>query len=171
LKEGTKAVNAIGCWPHIATKTTSMKISRTVEYALQATLQLAEAGSDTPTPCSQLAAHGNMPERFLLQVLRTLVSHGILQSTRGVEGGYTLLRKPEEISLLDLIEAIDGPMLAQTGLPESLPSESIEQLTAALQQVTAQARSQLGSIKISSFVPQGSREKENNSGADYERDI
>ncbi|HZZ29800.1 MAG TPA: Rrf2 family transcriptional regulator [Pirellulales bacterium] len=131
-----------------------MKLSRTVGYALQATLQLAEAESGTPIPCSQLAAQGKMPERFLLQILRNLVTHGILHSTRGVDGGYTLERKPEEISLLDLIEAIDGPVFAHAPLAEGLPAESVEQLATALQQVTAQARKQLSSIKISSLVPQ-----------------
>src|SRR5258707_15423661 len=87
-----------------------MKLSRTVAYAIQATLQLAQSTSDEPVPCSQLAAEGNMPERFLLQILRHLVTHGILHSTRGVEGGYTLERRPEEISLLEVIEAIDGPL-------------------------------------------------------------
>jgi Rrf2 family transcriptional regulator, cysteine metabolism repressor len=137
-----------------------MKISRTVEYALQATLQLAETGSETPIPCNQLAAKGNMPERFLLQILRDLVTHGILQSTRGVTGGYVLVWQPDEISLLDLIEAIDGPVLTETPLLEGLPPESVAQLTAALQQVTVQAREQLRNIKISSLVPPRKVEKE-----------
>ena len=77
-----------------------MKLSRTVAYALQATLQLALSGDQEPVPCSRLAAEGKMPERFLLQILRNLVAHGILSSTRGVDGGYTLDRAPEEISLL-----------------------------------------------------------------------
>ena len=47
-----------------------MKLSRTVSYALQATLQLARSRSHDPVPCRQLAADGNMPERFLLQILR-----------------------------------------------------------------------------------------------------
>ncbi|HWB00312.1 MAG TPA: Rrf2 family transcriptional regulator, partial [Pirellulales bacterium] len=61
-----------------------MKISRTVTYAVQAVLQLARADGSRPVPCSQLASQGQMPERFLLQILRSLVTHGILQSTRGV---------------------------------------------------------------------------------------
>src|SRR3954470_15915458 len=89
-----------------------MKLSRTVAYAVQATLQLAQNKSGLPVPCSQLASEGNMPERFLLQILRHLVTHGILHSTRGVDGGYSLERKPEDISLLDVIEAIDGPLSA-----------------------------------------------------------
>jgi Rrf2 family transcriptional regulator, cysteine metabolism repressor len=133
-------------------KGTPMKLSRTVGYALQATLQLAEAEPGTPVPCSQLAAQGQMPERFLLQILRNLVTHGILHSTRGVEGGYALERPADEISLLDLIEAVDGPVFSHTSIAEGLPRESLDQLSAALQQVTAAARKQLSSIKISSLV-------------------
>ena len=92
-----------------------MKLSRTVAYAVRATLQLAKSDSTTPVPCSQLAAEGKMPERFLLQILRNLVTHGILRSTRGVDGGYSLVRSPDEVSLLEVIEAIEGPL--NTGEP------------------------------------------------------
>src|SRR5271154_5777958 len=101
-----------------------MKLSRTVGYALQATLQLAEAEPGTPVPCSQLAARGQMPERFLLQILRNLVTHGILHSTRGVDGGYALDRKPSEISLLEVIEAVDGPLSASAPVSAGFPEDS-----------------------------------------------
>ena len=84
-----------------------MKLSRTLLYALRASLRIAEANSDAPVPCSRLAAEGEMPERFLLQILRTLVTSGILTSTRGVEGGYRLADPPEKITLLSLVEAIE----------------------------------------------------------------
>jgi Rrf2 family protein len=129
-----------------------MKLSRTVAYAVQATLQLAESKSTAPVPCSQLAADGAMPERFLLQILRHLVTHGILHSTRGVEGGYTLERSPDRISLLDLIEAIDGPLHAelQTGDKNSLPCEW--RLREALQEITAATRQHLESLKLSDLM-------------------
>lgn len=101
-----------------------MKLSRTVSYALQATLQLAQSDSSGPIPCSRLAAQGKMPERFLLQILRNLVAHGILGSTRGVEGGYTLERSAEEISLLEVIEAIEGPLISALPAGEGLPQDS-----------------------------------------------
>ena len=129
-----------------------MKLSRTVGYALQATLQLAEADPGTPVPCSQLAANGQMPERFLLQILRNLVTHGILHSTRGVDGGYALDRPANEISLLDLIEAVDGPVLEHAPLAEGLPPELVDQLSAALKEVSAVTRRQLSAIKIASLV-------------------
>jgi Rrf2 family transcriptional regulator, cysteine metabolism repressor len=130
-----------------------MKLSRTVVYAIQATLQLAQMGSDEPVPCSQLAAEGHMPERFLLQILRHLVTHKILHSTRGVEGGYVLNRKAEEVSLLDVIEAIEGPMAS------SLPpvdghaaSIHMDRLREALDEITASTRLQLTGIKLADLM-------------------
>ncbi len=130
-----------------------MKLSRTVAYAVQATLQLAQSPSDEPVPCSQLAADGHMPERFLLQVLRHLVNHGILHSTRGVDGGYSLDRRPQEISLLDVIEAIDGPLCAAVpSCNGGEPSASELNLRAALDQVTINSRRQLAAIKLSDLI-------------------
>ncbi|MBI3836538.1 MAG: Rrf2 family transcriptional regulator [Planctomycetia bacterium] len=130
-----------------------MKLSRTVAYAVYATLQLAQSKSGVPIPCSHLAAEGHMPERFLLQILRHLVTHGILHSTRGVDGGYALERKSDEISLLDVIEAIDGPLVAT--LPASdgnHPSQSEVNLREALERVTANLRHQLQAIKLSDLL-------------------
>lgn len=127
-----------------------MKVSRTVSYALRATLQLAETNSPKPVPCSRLAADGGMPERFLLQILRSLVNHGILQSTRGVDGGYTLSRPAADISLLEVMEAVEGPVDAR--LPEPPPEVTIvhqERLEAALKTVGSSLREQLAAIKIS----------------------
>ncbi len=131
-----------------------MKLSRTVGYALQATLQLAEAEPGTPVPCSRLAAQGQMPERFLLQILRNLVTHGILHSTRGVDGGYALERPASDISLLDLIEAVDGPVFADAPLTEGLPQPLVDQLSNALKEVSSAMRKQLSAIKISSLTSQ-----------------
>ncbi len=129
-----------------------MKLSRTVAYALQATMQLAVSDSDTPVPCSQIAAKGEMPERFLLQVLRSLVNHGVLRSTRGVDGGYMLIRSPDEISLLDVIEAIEGPLNSKLPLPCTPDDYTQQNLQKALQDVTETAREQLESIKIAALV-------------------
>jgi Rrf2 family protein len=138
----------------ISTTGPNMKLSRTVSYAVRATLQLAQNGSSAPVPCSKLALEGEMPERFLLQILRVLVTHGILKSTRGVEGGYSLSRSPEAISLLEVIEAIDGP-LATTGEPLAAeqPVDVQQMLQTALRQVTNTACKQLEAIKLSQLLP------------------
>jgi len=132
-----------------------MKLSRTVNYAVRATLQLAKNESSVPVPCSQLASEGKMPERFLLQILRNLVTHGILRSTRGVDGGYSLVRPPEQISLLEVIEAIEGPYDSETSLGqgEGISAEAQEKLKNALTQVTDTQRRQLEAIKLSQLLP------------------
>ena len=71
-----------------------MKYSMTIAYAIQATVLVADKRSETPVSCAQIAQEGQMPERFLLRVLRGLVSAGILRSTRGSDGGYSLTRPP-----------------------------------------------------------------------------
>jgi Rrf2 family protein len=129
-----------------------MKLSRTVSYAVQATLQLAKSETGTPVPCSQLAMEGQMPERFLLQILRNLVNHGILRSTRGVDGGYTLTRPAEQVSLLDLIEAIEGPLDGNPAPMDGMPTDSQTRLRDALGQVTSNSRKQLESIKLSQLL-------------------
>ena len=136
-----------------------MKLSRTVAYALQATLQLAELDSATPTPCSRLAANGKLPERFLLQILRNLVSRGILESTRGVEGGYTLQRSPEDVSLLDVIEAVDGPLTSTLPMSDGMSAKARSKLKAALQGVTKLTRRELASVKLSHLMPAAGQRK------------
>jgi Rrf2 family protein len=138
-----------------------MKLSRTVAYAVRATLQLAKSDSATPVPCSQLAAQGNMPERFLLQILRSLVTHGILRSTRGVDGGYSLVRSPDEVSLLEVIEAIEGPLNTGEPVTEAMSEESQKRLHEALRTVTDNSRRQLEAIKLSQLLkPPPSAERE-----------
>lgn len=128
-----------------------MKLSRTVSYAVRATLHLARSDSSQPIPCSQLAAEGNMPERFLLQILRNLVTHGILRSSRGVDGGYTLIRDPKDISMLDIIEAIEGPM-GDSEVGDGFSTEAGHMLKDALSEVTNTAKRQLEAIRFSQLL-------------------
>jgi Rrf2 family protein len=137
-----------------------MKLSRTVTYALQATLLLAKAERGEPVPCSRLAAEGSMPERFLLQILRSLVTHGILQSTRGVEGGYTLDRSPDEISLLEIIEAVDGPLNTRLPFAEGMTGECETRLRDALCSIAAAERQKLQEIKVAHLIDPRKLEKQ-----------
>ena len=129
-----------------------MKLSRTVAHAVGATLQLSQQPPDSLVPCSKLASEGSMPERFLLQILRHLVNHGILRSARGVAGGYALNRPPGQISLLDIIEAIEGPMDFDDPTANGLPATSDNKLQDALQAINSTARGQLEAIKFSQLL-------------------
>jgi Rrf2 family protein len=125
-----------------------MQLSRTVEYALHAILQLARSTSGGPVPSSKLAAVGVMPERFLLQVLRLLVTHGLLRSTRGVDGGYTLARDPREITLLDVIEAVEGPLSIKPPSAVALPEPTWSGLRATLQSGVAALRAEYAKLTL-----------------------
>jgi len=113
---------------------------------------LAEAGSDRPVPCSRLSEIGQMPERFLLQILRNLVTHDILDSTRGVDGGYRLRRSPNEISVLDVIEAIDGPVNPKLPEGAGLSEGSRKRMANTLEKLAETSRKQLRSVKISDLL-------------------
>jgi Rrf2 family protein len=98
-----------------------------------------------------LAESGQMPERFLLQILRDLTKEGILVSSRGGGGGFSLLRDPSTVSLLELVEAVEGPMTAK--LPASgFSPESQETLQRALQKIADITREQLAAIKLSHLL-------------------
>ena len=126
-----------------------MRMSRASAYAVSAVLQLADSPPGVPIPCSQLAKTGEMPERFLLQVLRNLVNHGLLKSTRGVDGGYYLLRSPGEITLLHIVEATDGPLTPTVPPLDGITEVSREKLHHMLQDITADTCRRLAGVKLS----------------------
>ncbi|MEM9352024.1 MAG: Rrf2 family transcriptional regulator [Planctomycetota bacterium] len=121
-----------------------VRVSRAVSYAISALLQLESLKVNGPVPCSRIALQGDMPERFLLQVLRSLVNAGYLTSTRGVEGGYALVSKLEELTVLDIIEAVDGPISAE--LPDAGGlNETAKQKLRVLQEEATDATKKLAS--------------------------
>jgi Rrf2 family protein len=97
-----------------------MLLSRQAGYAIEAVLQLARANTSRPLSSGELAAAGNMPVRYLLAILRKLVRGGILRSRRGASGGYVLAKAASAISLLDLIEGVDGPITQIWIRPQSV---------------------------------------------------
>ena len=76
-------------------------------YAVVALAELARSGA-TPVPIGQIAERRGMPVQFLEQLFSTLRRAGILDSRRGAKGGYTLARPPDEITVLEVVQALDG---------------------------------------------------------------
>ena len=76
-------------------------------YAVVALAELARSG-ERPVPIAQIAERRAMPVQFLEQLFTTLRRDGLLQSHRGVKGGYTLARPPEEITVLEVVQSLDG---------------------------------------------------------------
>ena len=140
-------------------KEVAMRMSRASAYAISAVLQLAETPPSMPIPCSQLAKTGEMPERFLLQVLRNLVNHGLLKSIRGVDGGYFLNRPANEVTLLHIIEATDGPLTPVVPPMDGISEESRKRLHAMLQDINADACRRLAAVKLTDLRSAKPREQ------------
>jgi Rrf2 family protein len=97
-----------------------MRLSARSDYALRAAIELAASGGGHVTS-EQLAKAQQIPGKFLEAILTQLRRAGLVRSQRGPDGGFWLARPPEEISLADIIRAIDGPLLGVRGeRPENL---------------------------------------------------
>jgi Rrf2 family protein len=88
-----------------------MQITRQADYAVRAVVYLAQLGPNQKASTSQIAEEKDIPLSFLAKIIAQLSVAGLLQTMRGARGGVTLARAPEEISLLEVVEAIDGPIM------------------------------------------------------------
>jgi Rrf2 family protein len=86
-----------------------MQITRQADYAVRAVLHLARNG-DQRTATSAIAEEQRIPPSFLAKIVSQLSIAGLLHTSRGARGGVTLARNPKDITLLEVIEAIDGPI-------------------------------------------------------------
>lgn len=87
-----------------------MQITRQADYALRAMLYLAWLEPNQRAATSQIADFQQIPSSFLAKIISQLSIAGLINTSRGARGGVSLARKPEEISLLEVVEAIDGPI-------------------------------------------------------------
>ncbi len=88
-----------------------MQITRQADYAVRAVVYLSEIGEGERAATSRIAEEQKIPPSFLAKIVSQLSVAGLLQTSRGARGGVSLARKPEDISLLEVVEAIDGPIL------------------------------------------------------------
>ena len=79
-------------------------------YALAALVELHRYGERVPVPIAELARRREIPVQFLEQLFATLRKGGVLRSQRGVKGGYSFAKPADQITVLDLVELLDGPV-------------------------------------------------------------
>jgi Rrf2 family protein len=79
-------------------------------YAVQALAELGRSGGSGPVPIGELARRREVPVQFLEQLFAVLRRAGILSSQRGVKGGYSFARDPATVSVLEVVELLDGPL-------------------------------------------------------------
>lgn len=87
-----------------------MRLNQATDYALRAVLYLARLESGTIAEAQTIAVHEQIPMRFLLKIMRSLVQAGLVKSYRGTSGGFALARPAGEITLLDVVETVEGPL-------------------------------------------------------------
>jgi Rrf2 family protein len=87
-----------------------LSITSKSPYALRALVELHRLGDAEPVPIAELARRGEVPAQFLEQLFATLRRAGILKSQRGVKGGYSFGKPAEQITVLEIVEQLDGPL-------------------------------------------------------------
>jgi Rrf2 family protein len=95
-----------------------MQITRQADYAVRAVLYLAKQGEAGRAPTSRIAQEMRIPPSFLAKIVSQLSVAGVVQTSRGARGGVALAREPKEITLLEVIEAIDGPITLNECVPD-----------------------------------------------------
>jgi Rrf2 family protein len=87
-----------------------LSITSKSPYALRALAELGRCGGEGPVPIGELARRREIPVQFLEQLFAVLRRAGVLRSQRGVKGGYSFNRPPHEITVLEIVELLDGPL-------------------------------------------------------------
>jgi Rrf2 family transcriptional regulator, iron-sulfur cluster assembly transcription factor len=104
-----------------------VKVSTRGDYAARALLSLALHSSERPTSVKQIAERTNLPQPYLEQILLAVKGAGLVISKRGVGGGYVLARPAEEITLAQIIDAVEGPQLPLDEHPDHCEGHCILQ--------------------------------------------
>ena len=129
-----------------------MKLTRASSYALHAVAFMAVQKHDRPVASHNIAQARGIPERFLLKVLKPLVSARVLLSIKGPNGGYRLARQPADISMLEILEAVDGPIRGQAPFSEENNGPLNHKLEAICKQSADQVRKHLEKVRISDLI-------------------
>ncbi len=139
-----------------------MRVSAKAEYACVAVLELAaQHGSPQPLTVKAIAEMHGIPQRYLVQILLQLKGAGCVASTRGASGGYQLAMPPEEISLADIMTAIDGPFPSQHEPAASPRSPATRALCNTWNEVLNTERSLLQEVSFAELVQRMKRPTEN----------
>lgn len=130
-----------------------MKLSKTSAHAALALAYLARRPADKPIQAREVAEHLGVPIESTLKILTSLARRQLLRGVPGRSGGYLLARQPADITLLDVVEAIDGPMggeVAPSPTAERLPTTEL--LRSVVEAATEQVRRELTRHTIADLV-------------------
>jgi len=124
------------------------------DYALRAVIYLSAQDQDKVTLVSEIAERQMVPVNFLFKILRKMVRAGLVKSFRGPRGGYALARNASEITVLQVVEAVEGPVVLNRCLnePASCLLESGCKMMGAWQKLQDHMRDQLQNLTIAQIT-------------------
>jgi Rrf2 family protein len=130
-----------------------MKIGRSTGYALLAIAYIAQNKEKKAVLSQDISRQYDIPLEYLLKILQQLVKANLLHSKRGPSGGFTLARPSEKINVLQIIEAVEGPMSNPLRLAELAPGSKIGSKTdKVFEKASAQAKAVFSQTKLSSII-------------------
>ncbi len=121
---------------HTVESTRVLVITTKSPYAVRALAELARRGTGAVVPIGEIARARDIPVQFLEGMFATLRRAGLLQSQRGVKGGYSFARPPAEVTVLDVVEALEGSLDAETMGADPIWVEAIDALRERLRATT-----------------------------------
>lgn len=137
-------VDATGLMSSSSVRIGAMRVSAKSDYALRALIEIARHADDGPVSAEQIGNRQEIPHGFLQSILADLRRSGIVLSQRGQSGGWRLARAADEVTIADVIRAVDGPLVSVYGVrPEAV---SYNQSAQVLQPVWIAARSSLRQV-------------------------
>ncbi|MGH2625597.1 MAG: RrF2 family transcriptional regulator [Anaerolineales bacterium] len=134
-----------------------MQITRQADYAVRGVLHLARLGPSAQASTAHIAQSEGIPVHFLAKIVSQLTQADILRTTRGARGGVSLARPPEDLSLLEVVEAIDGLMELNVCVlhPERCPQGSTCVVRPFWQEAQAVLAETLSRVRFSRLVGEG----------------
>ncbi len=129
-----------------------MRLSNASSYAIHSLVHMAAQKDNHLVASHHIAKEQGIPERFLLKVLRPLVNLGILRSVKGPNGGYRLARAPKDVTLLEIVEAVEGPIRGHISFEGSRANQLEAKLQAACDQAAETVRRQLQKVRLSDLA-------------------
>ena len=130
-----------------------MKLTHATSYGIHAIVHLAGNKAGTPQASHDIAKAHKIPERFLLKILKPMVSAGLLHSVKGPHGGYRLAKPATQISLLDVIEAVEGPIRGRLAFSASGADAPIHRkLEAICEDAAGKTKKILQGVKLSQLA-------------------
>lgn len=130
-----------------------MKISRSTGYALLALGYIAKNQDQKIILSQTISKEYDIPLEYLLKIMQQMVRAGILRSKRGPRGGFSIAQPPKKISMLQVVEAVDGPMSGQQSLFEvNVKSKFTNKIEAVYSKAISQAKVVLDKTKMSDLI-------------------